>query len=120
MQKLIPMKYFSMILLAVILTSTIVCVAQSAHAMQSHALAAGDQVPQTEISTFNHCQSSPFQQHDNGCDSTCNNCACHSPLTIQPKQLSYNPFILVLHAYEPFKFLPEVHLPKFIPPEIHA
>jgi len=48
------------------------------------------------------------------------NCACHASVTIQQFQLSYNPSILKLNLSEPFKYLPEVFLSKFIPPQKHA
>jgi hypothetical protein len=41
-------------------------------------------------------------------------------LTVQPLQLGYNPLILNLSTSDPFKHLPEVYLPKFIPPQIQA
>jgi len=38
-------------------------------------------------------------------------------LTIHPFQLSYNPSIIDFGTSEEFKHLPEVYLPKFIPPQ---
>jgi hypothetical protein len=101
------------------LTVTIDGVHESAHAMQSHVIAASDQVSLLEIFASHQCPCSPLEQHKDydGCD-TCVNCVCHAPLTMQPFQLSYNPSILdSLYASDPFKHLPEVYLSKFIPPQ---
>jgi len=103
-------------------TVTIDGVLESAHAMQSHVIAAGDQASPSEISASHQCPCSPLEQHKDydGCD-TGVNCACHAPLTMQPIQLSYNPSILDnLYASDPFKHLPEVYLSKFIPPQNQA
>jgi hypothetical protein len=92
------------------------------HAMQSHVTTTSDQISIPDISASNQCPCAPLEQHKNydGCD-ICVNCSCHAPLTIQPFQLSYNPSILDnLYASDPFKFLPEVYLSKFIPPQKQA
>jgi len=108
-------------MLLVMLTMTINGVHESAHAMQSHVTFANDQASHSEISAHNQCPCAPLEQHKDydGCD-TCVNCTCHAPLTNQPIQISYNPSILALHVSDPFKFLPEVYLSKFIPPQIQA
>ncbi|MFA7404018.1 MAG: hypothetical protein WC007_08490 [Pelobacteraceae bacterium] len=120
MRKLIPLKFFSRLLLVVLLTATINCVHESAHAMQSNVKMANDQ-SLSEISSPHHCPCSPLEQHkdNDGCDN-CINCACHAPLTVQHFKFSYNPSILDLQTSDPFKFLPEVYLSKFIPPQIQA
>lgn len=118
MRKLIHLKFFSLILLVVMLTATINVVHESAHAMQGHVTAASDQVSPSDISTSHPSPCSPLEHHKDydGCDS-CINCACHAPLTIQQFQLGYNPIIIHLSTYDPFKHVPEVCLSKFIPPQ---
>ena len=113
------LKFFSLMLLVVMLTVTINGVHESAHALQSHVTAAGDQVSPADISASQHSPCSPHEHHDDydGCD-TCINCVCHASLIIQPFQFCYNPSILDLSTSDPFKFLPEVYLSKFIPPHI--
>jgi len=108
-------------MLLVMLTMTINGVHESAHAMQSQMTTASDQASHSEISAHNQCPCSPLEQHKDydGCD-TCVNCACHAPLTNQPIRISYNPSILALLVSDLFKFLPEVYLSKFIPPQIQA
>ena len=44
-------------------------------------------------------------------------CACHLPVTMQPLQLHHAPVMSRLVTGEPFTFLPEVYLPRFIPPQ---
>lgn len=108
-------------MLLVMLTMTINGVHESAHAMQSHVTTASDQALHSEISASHQCPCAPLEQHKDydGCD-TCVNCTCHAPLTSQLIQISYNPSILTLHFSDPFKFLPEVFLSKFVPPQIQA
>jgi len=119
MRKLIPLKFFSQLLLVVMLTVTIHCAHESAHAMQSHVTAASDQTSPSNLSASHPCPCTPDEQHKDydGCD-TCVNCACNASLLIHQYQLDYNPVIVDLSISDPFKFLPEVFLPKFIPPHI--
>ena len=119
MRKHIPLKIFSWILLVLMLAVTIDGALERAHVMQSHVIAASDQTSPSGISASHHCPCAPLEQHKDydGCD-TCVDCACHAPLPIQTFQLSYNPSILDnLSGSDPFKFLPEVYLSKFIPPQ---
>lgn len=121
MRTLIPLKFFSRLILLVMLTVTINGVHESAHAMQSHVAAAADRDLYVEISAPHQCPCGPLEQHkDFDCCDTCVNCACHAPLTVQPLQLSYNPVVDDLSTSDPFRFLPEVYLSKFIPPQKQA
>ena len=121
MRKIIPLKFFSRLLLIVMLTVTINGVHESAHAMQSLVAAGDDQGSHSEVSVPHQCPCTPLEQHKDydGCD-TCSNCSCHAPLTVQTIHLSYNPSIQILQISDPFRFLPEVYLSKFIPPQIQA
>jgi len=121
MRKFIHLKFFSLLLIVVMLTVTLHCVHENAHAMQSHLAAAGDRATHSEISAAHQCPCCPLEQHTDydGCDA-CINCACHAPLTAHSFQLIYNPIIIGLTSYDPFKHLPEVYLSKFIPPQIQA
>lgn len=51
------------------------------------------------------------------CASACY-CACHLPVASQPLQIHHSPAIAELTTFEAFTALPEVYLPKFIPPHI--
>ncbi|MBK5274924.1 MAG: hypothetical protein JJE30_07720 [Desulfuromonadales bacterium] len=122
MRKLIPLQFFSKLLLVVMLTVTINGVHESAHAMQYNMAATADQDLHSELSVPHQCPCTPLEQHKDydGCDN-CINCTCHAPLTVQQFELSYNPSsILALQISNPFKFLPEVYLSKFIPPQNQA
>ena len=108
-------------MLIVMMTVTICSVHAGAHAMQNGDSEASDQSSHSDVSVPHQCPCSPLDQHKDydGCD-TCFNCPCHAPLTVQPLQLSYNPIVINLNTSEPFKYLPEVYLTKFIPPQIPA
>lgn len=116
MRKFIHLKFISSILLLVMLGGAIIGAHESAHAMQSpvNSTSSAMDAPapdDTPCAPFEH-------QHDyDGCDS-CVNCSCHASLTIEPFQLSYNPVISDLHRFDPFKYLPEVYLSRFVPPQI--
>lgn len=121
MRIVIPRKFVSSLLLALMLTLAINVMHDSAHAMQGHLTTAGVQATSSKISTSHHGPCAPFEHqndHD-GCD-LCINCACHAPLTIQTFQFHYIPLIVDLRPSDIFKHLPEVYFPKFIPPQISA
>lgn len=118
MRKFIPIKFFARLLLVVMLAVTVNSVHESAHAMQSHLESAGDQALPPEIAEPHQCPCSPLEQHKDydGCDN-CLNCACHAPLIVQQFKFDFNPLILDLQTTDPFRFIPEVYLSKFIPPQ---
>lgn len=120
MPKNIHLKFLSWALLVVMMTVTVNGVNKCAHAMQSHAAVANVQsvTSPPEVSASHHCPCSPLEQHNDSedCDS-CINCTCHVHLNIQPFQLSYNPIISEINTCDTFTHLPEVYLPKFIPPQ---
>jgi hypothetical protein len=118
--KLIHPRIVSWLLLSIMLTVTFLGVYESA-AMDSHVPAARDQVSCCDISASHQAPCSPLEQHSDydGCD-TCDDCGCHAPLTAPPFQLSYNPIVSDHGSHDPFQFLPEVYLSKFIPPENQA
>ncbi len=118
MRKFIHLKFVSSVLLLVMLGVTINGAHESAHAMQSPVKSASSAL---DAPAPDDTPCTPFEHHQDydGCDS-CVNCACHASLTIQPLQLSYNPIVSELQPYAPFRFIPEVYLSKFIPPQIQA
>ena len=118
MRKFIQLKFFSRVLLLVMLTVTIHGVHESTHAMQSKMTEVREQALPSDISVYHHCPGSPLEQHKDcdDCD-TCINCVCNASLTIKPFQFSYNPSILDLSSSDPFRFSPEVYLSLFVPPD---
>jgi len=121
MRELLPLKFIIRLLLVVMFTVTINNVHESAHAMQSHVSAAVAQTTQNELSAPHQCPCTPLEQNTDfdGCD-TCNNCACHAPISVQPLQLSYSPVIVDLNTPNSFMYIQEVYFTKFIPPQIQA
>ena len=117
MRKFIHLKFFSSVLLLVMLTVTLNGVHDSAHAMESpvHGVNPALEAPSSADAP---CVPCGHHQDYDGCDS-CVNCVCHASLTVRPFQLSYNPTMSDLSLLDPFKHLPEVYLSKFIPPQIH-
>lgn len=93
----------------------------NAHAGQPQVAVSGDQGQDVSGGDPHPCPCAPQGPHQDsdGCDS-CVNCTCHAPLTVQPFQLNYAPIIITLQWSDPFKHLPEVFLPKFIPPQNQA
>jgi hypothetical protein len=121
MRNTLHIRFSSWLLLVVMLFVAVTGGHESAHAMQGQIATASDQASPLEISPAHHCPSVPLEQHSDhdGCD-TCVSCSCHTPLTIQSFNLSYNPFLLKLNTFDQFKHIPEVYLSKFIPPQISA
>jgi hypothetical protein len=118
MRTSIHLKFVSSVLLLVMLAITINGAHESAHAMQKPIPSASTTL---ESRTPHAPPCTPFNHHQDydGCDS-CVNCACHASLTVKLFQLSYNPTITELQTADPFRFLPEVYLTRFIPPQIHV
>ena len=119
MRKSIFIKFFSRLLLVVLLTVLTNDVHESTHSMQGHITAASNKASYSEIAVSHHCPCNPLKQHKDfdGCDSFIH-CACHAPLIIKTFQVNYNPFILDhLYTPSPSKFLPKVYLSLFVPPD---
>lgn len=88
--------------------------------------AAAEQSTGTQLQSFaavdetagDHCPHCPDQGHsDSGhCDSSCS-CSCHPPVIGQPVRIRLDEIVIDLVFLEPFTALPEVYLPKYIPPQ---
>jgi hypothetical protein len=117
----IPITFLSSILFVVMLSATINCMHETLHTTQGHMTTAWNQATSSDVSAHDPCPFPPLEKHKDckGCD-TCFNCACHAPLAIQPFELHYHPMAFNWTSFDPFKHLPEVILPKFIPPENQA
>lgn len=121
MRNVITLKFIARLLLIALFTVTLNCVHESAHAIQAPASTRDTQPEFKDTSETCNCPSQPsgHPQDSDECDD-CYNCACHAPSTIQIFRLNYNPVIRNLGSSDSFKHLPEVFLPKFIPPQNHA
>ena len=108
----------SSVLLLLMLTITINGAHESAHAMQNPVHTGSSAL---EAQDLDDTPCTPFEHHQDydGCDS-CVNCACHASLPVLFFKLSYNPAIVDLSTFDPFRHLPEVYLSRFIPPQILA
>lgn len=120
MRRFIPIKFFSWLLLVLMLNLAIDGMHANAHAGQLQVAVSGDH-GQDGSDAQPHCPCAPQEPHQDGdgCDN-CDNCTCHAPLTVQTFQLNYTPLIIALQWPDPLRHLPEVYLSKFIPPQIHA
>jgi hypothetical protein len=110
------LRIVSLILTVVMLAGSVIGTHGSVHAAdhQPPAICDHDDMPHGSPSDPAPCQ------HDeaDGC-SSCLNCACHAPLTVRPMQLGYRPLVSLQSSHEPFTYLPEVYLAKFVPPQNH-
>jgi len=69
-----------------------------------------------------NCPAVPSPSHspdDHLCTGDCS-CPCQAPLSFPIIAVSYSPQIVFLQHAEPARFVPEVYLPKFIPPQKQA
>lgn len=117
MRRFIPIKFFSWLLLVLMLSVAVNGMHANAHAGQDHGTVSEDHGQSVGSGDAHPCPHHEQHQDADGCN-TCVNCTCHAPFTVQPFQLSYAPLVQDLNPAEPFRHLPEVYLPKFIPPQI--
>lgn len=109
-------KFVSSLMVAVLLTLSVTGFCRSAHALE---ISGGE--PAGCSAAEKSCPCSP--SHEDGttdhCGACCN-CPCHAPLSAQPVRLTTSQLMVPLHLHESFTYLPEVVLPKFIPPQNRA
>lgn len=114
-------KFVTLLLLAVVIAASVVGLCRETHAVEdcwgSHdeeksacsLVGAGDQ-----------CPSCPAGEHTgDDCASSCY-CSCHLPVTSQFGFSVHTPHVSTLVPIDSFFRFPEVYLPKFVPPQIHA
>jgi hypothetical protein len=107
------------LLLLAMVTTTLTGSHTGAHALDSILTATSEHASLLTIDAASHqCPSCPLDQHDDadGC-STCAHCGCHALLTVQRYHFDHFPLASNLRSVEPFTYLPEVYLSKFIPPQ---
>ena len=115
MRRKLKIKSFSWLLIVVLFSVTLHGVFESAHAFEGHFSPTGEQV--SAISAADGCPCCPVGDHDSDGCATCINCLCHTTIPLHPFYLSYSPILLHFQSWEPYRDLPEVYLPKFVPPQ---
>ena len=72
-------------------------------------------------SAADHCPACPGGGHadEDQCASSCY-CSCHLPVPEQSPMIGHSSIVADLIHFERFTALPEVYLPKFIPPQNRA
>ncbi len=114
-------QFASLVLVVVILMSPAFCLCQEIHHGANRpecSLTAGHDAIEDCADQSPDCPGdhNPGADHDaSGCY-----CSCHLPVTEQPIRIHHSPLIVSLTTFEPFTALPEVFLPKFIPPQNQA
>jgi hypothetical protein len=108
-------KLASLFLIVTILAASGLCSCLDSHAAEQSSpapVAARCDAP------ADHCPACPDGDHSGSdqCPSSCY-CSCHLPLTMQTVQVQHSPVITELVFFESFIAIPEVYLPKFIPPQ---
>jgi hypothetical protein len=64
-----------------------------------------------------NCPDCPTGDHDDTHCGDCTNCICHTFSLLGGFVLSYQPWSSDLLTFQPFRYLPEVYLSKFVPPQ---
>lgn len=107
-------KLMSLFLVVMIFTASGLCSCLDSNAAQQSAAAS----VATECGGSAHCPACPGDDTPDSdhCASSCY-CSCHLPLTVQTVQIEHSPVITELFFFESFTSIPEVYLPKFIPPQ---
>jgi hypothetical protein len=111
-------KSASLLLIVMILAASGFSLCGGAHA-QEHAWGGESRESSAAASVAaDHCPGCPDGGHA-GADHDASSCycSCHLPLTEQFVRIQHDPVIAELVSFEPFSVLPEVYLPRFIPPQ---
>ena len=72
--------------------------------------------------TQGHCPDCPCNDEGHGaggCDASCFCCSCFAPLP-HGFTLDFTPLITSITPFEPFRALPQICLPIFVPPQNHV
>ena len=107
-------KTASLLLIVTILAASGLCSCLDSHAAQQSPTAAVT----TECGGADHCPACPGDNHsDADHDAASCFCSCHLPLLVFPMEIQPSPIAGKLSFFERFTAVPEVFLPKFIPPQ---
>ncbi|HEY6837326.1 MAG TPA: hypothetical protein VI389_01150 [Geobacteraceae bacterium] len=109
-------KLIASLLVVVTVVATSFCLCTEAHARHAEGIHGQETGDVTVAAAVDHCPSCPESEHT-GADHCDCACSCHLPVTVQPVHIRFSPAITLLIVSEPFNALPEVYLPKFVPPQ---
>lgn len=114
-------KFVTLLLLAVVIAASVVGLCREAHAVEECWGSHGAETSACSLAgADDHCPSCPADEHTGGgCASSCY-CSCHLPVTSQFGFSVHTPHVSTLVPLDSFFRFPEVYLPKFVPPQLHA
>ena len=118
MRSTLSAKLVSILLLLIILFSCVVCpVICCGESLSGPDMQVSEQhqIPADSAGPYD---SEGFNPDDH--DHVCISCPCHAPLACCFTQPVYAPAISTVSSLEIFHYLPDVYLPKFIPPQNRA
>lgn len=123
MLKFVPLKSLTWLLLVAVLALTLGALCRPVHA-DSGVSGSATQLVQVQSGSTPDCPCSPLDHgHDHDGDSdgdTCDNCAscgCHASVFNTHTLPVRIPWLTIAGWHEPFRYLPEVYLSLFVPPQ---
>jgi hypothetical protein len=120
MLDLLPTKFASWLLLMAMFLVTVASVCQTSHASEAGSLSSAHHAAVSAPGAAGDSPS-PLDQHGTADDChDCAGCDCHSLVSGQPIRIVFNLVSLEVGTSDPFQYLPEVYLSRFVPPQIRA
>lgn len=86
------------------------------HAVASHSGKSDSLTSSSRIAATNHQHEGDQGAHHEDGNSCCDNNS-HASIPYQPVSYTHSPRLITRLAGEPFRFIPEVYLDRFIPPQ---
>jgi hypothetical protein len=106
-------KFTSLLLVVMILAASVHGFCQESHAMEQSPVLSADTGWDAGQSP-----SCPGEDHsDADHDAASCFCSCHLPMIVLPLDIQPSPIVGTLSFFDRFTALPEIYLPKFIPPQ---
>jgi len=104
--------------MVIILAVSALSLCRETHATEQSRVAYQQAACEAFGGSADHCPACPDGGHpdEDQCASSCY-CSCHLPVTEQSLMIGYSSIVADLLHFERFTALPEVYLPKFIPPQ---
>ncbi|GFE59395.1 hypothetical protein [Geobacter sp. AOG1] len=114
-------KFVTLLLLAVVIAASVAGLCRETHATERCWGHDAGKSSCSLVGADDHCPSCPAGENSghSDCDSSCY-CSCNLPLTSSFGFSVHAPHVSSLVPLDSFFRFPEVYLPKFIPPQLHA